>query len=87
MDQYRHPHESRHSIDEVVRWFDGCGITLLLTIPPVGGEQFTEDTELFRPHRQSRRVDHIASELGMLMGGGKDGGLFLMIGRKTLVGC
>ena len=87
MDQYRHPHESRHSIDEVARWFDRCGITLLLTIPPVGGEQFTEDTELFRPHPKSRRVDHIASELGMLLGGGKDGGLFMMIGRKQLVGC
>jgi hypothetical protein len=49
MDQYRHPHESRHSIDEVVGWFGRSGIDLVLTIPPLGGEQFTEDTELFRP--------------------------------------
>jgi len=85
MDQYRHPHESRHSIDEVVRWFDGSGINLLFTIPPLGGEQFTEDTELFRPRPLSTRVDHIAAELGMLLGGGKDGGLYMMIGRKQMV--
>jgi SAM-dependent methyltransferase len=82
MDQYRHPHESRHSIGEVMRWFDRSGIRLLFTIPPVGGEQFTDDTELFRPRSPSTRVDHVAAELGMLLSGGRDGGLYMMIGRK-----
>jgi SAM-dependent methyltransferase len=47
MDQYRHPHESRHSIAEVSRWYDAAGFDVVFTIPPAGGETFTEDTALF----------------------------------------
>jgi SAM-dependent methyltransferase len=82
MDQYRHPHESRHSIDEVVQWFGEAGIDLLLTIPPVGSEEFTEDTKLFLPRVPSGRLDHFATEFRMLLEGGNDGGLYMMIGRK-----
>jgi len=82
MDQYRHPHESRHSIDEVVQWFDRSGIDMLLAIPPVGGEQFTEETALFRTRSRSGRIDHVVTELAMLLSGGRDGGLYMMIGRK-----
>jgi len=82
MDQYRHPHESRHSIDEVIQWFDRSGIDMLLAIPPVGGEQFTEETALFRMRSRSGRIDHVVTELAMLLSGGRDGGLYMMIGRK-----
>lgn len=82
MDQYRHPHESRHSIDEVVRWFDRSEIDMLFAIPPVGGEQFTEETALFRPRSPSGHLDHVVTELAMLLSGGRDGGLYMMIGRK-----
>jgi len=82
MDQYRHPHESRHSMAEVARWFGRSGVDLLLTIPPVGGEDFTEKTELFRARPRGSRLDFVVSELEMLLAGGKDGGLYMMIGRK-----
>jgi SAM-dependent methyltransferase/uncharacterized protein YbaR (Trm112 family) len=82
MDQYRHPHESRHSMEEVARWFDRSGIDTLFTIPPVGGEDFTEETQLFRARPARSRLDYIVSELEMLLAGGKDGGLYMMIGRK-----
>jgi hypothetical protein len=82
MDQYQHPHESRHSMAEVEEWFGRSGIELLLTIPPAGGEDFTEDTQLFRPRPPRSRLDYVASELDMLLTGGRDGGLYMMIGRK-----
>ena len=82
MDQYRHPHESRHSMAEVQQWFARSGIDLLLTIPPAGGEDFTEQTQLFRPHSARSRLDYVVSELEMLLTGGRDGGLYMMIGRK-----
>jgi SAM-dependent methyltransferase len=82
MDQYRHPHESRHSMAEVERWFEQAGIDLLLTIPPAGGEDFTEETRLFRPRSRCSRIDLVTSELEMLLSGGADGGLYMMIGRK-----
>jgi SAM-dependent methyltransferase len=82
MDQYQHPHESRHSMAEVEEWFGRSGIELLFTIPPTGGEEFTEETQLFSPRRSRSRRDYLASELDMLLTGGRDGGLYMMIGRK-----
>jgi SAM-dependent methyltransferase len=82
MDQYQHPHESRHSMAEVERWFSRAGVDLLLTIPPVGGETFTENTPLFVARPPHSRLDYFVSELEMLLTGGKDGGLYMMIGRK-----
>ena len=82
MDQYQHPHESRHSMGEVEDWFRRSGVELVLTIPPVGGEDFTEDTQLFRARPTRSRLDYVASELEMLLTGGRDGGLYMMIGRK-----
>ena len=82
MDQYRHPHESKHSMHEVEQWFDHAGIDTLLAIPPVGGEQFTEDTPLFERRPPSGQLDQVMTELAMLLSGGRDGGLYMMIGRK-----
>jgi SAM-dependent methyltransferase len=83
-DQYRHPHESRHSMHELERWFDRAGIDPLLAIPPLGGERFTENTSLFSPRPRSSRLDQLMTELSMLLGGGRDGGLYMMIGRKRV---
>src|ERR1700751_5652489 len=49
-DQYRHPHETRHSIDEVLSWFDTAGIDFLSSIPAADGSSFTSNTRLFAPH-------------------------------------
>ena len=82
MDQYRHPHESRHSMSEVSRWFDRAGIEPLFSIPPIGGEQFTDRTPLFRARPPASALARFGSELEMLLTGGRDGGLYMMIGRK-----
>lgn len=81
-DQYRHPHESRHSMGEVERWFERSGIETLMSIPPAGGENFTEDTRLFAARARRKGLDYFVSELEMLLTGGTDGGLYMMIGRK-----
>jgi SAM-dependent methyltransferase len=81
-DQYRHPHESRHSMAEVERWFERAGIEVLTSIPPSGGEDFTDRTQLFSKRAQAKPLDYFASELEMLLSGGRDGGLYMMIGRR-----
>ena len=81
-DQYRHPHESRRSMVEVTQWFNQAGIDLLLTIPPAGGEMFTEETRLFEQRPLRRNLDYVLTEAEMLLTGGQDGGLFMMVGRK-----
>ena len=82
MDQYRHPHESKHSYDEVLRWFDTNGVEFLTGIPHPNGQDFTGHERLFDRHPRGTRLDRMMTQLGMLLNGGKDGGLFVMIGRK-----
>jgi SAM-dependent methyltransferase len=81
-DQYRHPHETRHSIDEVLGWFDAAGITFLSSIPAADGSPFTNETRLFTPHPRATTVGRWSTQMQMLLTGGRDGGLFIMIGRK-----
>jgi SAM-dependent methyltransferase len=82
MDQYRHPHETRHSMDELLGWFAEQGFHFTAAIPTIGDASFTEDMPLFAPRSPGTRRQRLASELEMLLTGGQDGGLFIMIGRK-----
>lgn len=81
-DQYRHPHETRHSIDDVLGWFDEGGVEFLSSLPAADGSPFTSATRLFEPHPRATSTARVASQLQMLLTGGRDGGLFIMIGRK-----
>lgn len=82
-DQYKHPHESRHSFDEVLRWFDESEVEPLTSVPMIGNEEFGDDTQLFAKHRMGTSLDRWGTQLNMLLEGGGDGGLFIMIGRKA----
>jgi len=83
MDQYRHPHESRHSFGEVLRWFDACGLEFVGSIPRSRAfEALRHDEPLFEPRPRGSILDRALVQLGMLLGGGREGGLFVMIGRK-----
>jgi len=82
MDQYRHPHETKHSIDEVLRWFDRAGFDFTSCIPTIGDTEFTNDMQLFEPHPKGAYLDRLSTEIEMMLSGGGDGGLYIMIGRK-----
>jgi SAM-dependent methyltransferase len=82
MDQYRHPHETKHSIDEVLGWFDQAGFDFTSCIPTIGDTEFTQVTKLFEPHAKGAYLDRLSTEIEMLLSGGVDGGLYIMIGRK-----
>jgi hypothetical protein len=81
-DQYKHPHESRHSMSEVLQWFDAAGFEFLSSIPAIGGAQIDNNWRLFAAHTRGTALDRFSTELGMLLSGGTDGGLYIMIGRK-----
>jgi SAM-dependent methyltransferase len=81
-DQYQHPHESRHSMDEVLEWFDASGVEFLSSLPAADGSSFTTATPLFAPQSRAMASTRLAAQLQALMAGGPDGGLFIMIGRK-----
>lgn len=82
MDQYQHPHETRHSMDEVLGWFDSYGVDFVNAIPHLDGSLFAASARLFGAHSRGSMATRIAVQFGMLAGGGVDGGLFMMIGRK-----
>lgn len=84
MDQYRHPYETRHSMDELLGWFDNAGFDFTASIPTIGDAEFADDLALFEPCSSGTSLNRLASEIEMLMTGGRDGGLFVMIGRKRI---
>jgi SAM-dependent methyltransferase len=83
LDQYRHPQESKHSYDEVIDWFDANGFEFLFSIPKIDSSPFSQHEKLFEPHDKGTKLDRWGAQLGMLLAGGVDGALFIMIGRKT----
>jgi 2-polyprenyl-3-methyl-5-hydroxy-6-metoxy-1,4-benzoquinol methylase len=81
-DQYFHPQERKHSMSEVIRWFDEAGFSFVSSIPRIIGS-FGENERIFVPQSAGTSFDRLLTEIGMLMTlyGGL-GGLFICIGRK-----
>jgi carbamoyltransferase len=81
-DQYRHPHESKHTIGEVLDWFERAGIEFVRGVPsPALGGDLGEDS-LFEPGPRGRGIEHLLVQLGQVVTGSREGGFFVMIGRK-----
>ena len=82
-DQYEHPVEKTHTFDEVLDWFDIHGIEFVNSIPSINGD---EDNLYFNNNIIGRGtlVSRIYSQIKMIFGRlGGEGGLFIMIGKKT----
>lgn len=82
MDQYKNPHESKHTIGEALRWFDIMGFEFVSSIPKSNGDQFSVDKRLSEVHRKGSKLDHLVVQRSDLLAGWRDGGFFMMIGRK-----
>ncbi len=82
-DQYRHPHESKHTIDEVLQWFDETGITCVRGVPSLTPSPTKLDkVNLFEPEPRGTIIDHVLVQAREVFTGSREGGFFLMIGRK-----
>ena len=83
-DQYQNPHESQHTIDEVLSWFDAHKIHFLNSIPKITPlDRLTPKEHLFNPHRRGTKLEHLISELFWSITQAREGGLFVLIGRKA----
>lgn len=59
-DQYEHPHESKHTIGEVLGWFDRTGFEFLNSIPNAASfEARGADEELFRANPRGTALDRL----------------------------
>lgn len=80
-DQYLHPQERKHTMSEVLDWFDQAGFAFVSSIPRIRGG-FSQHERLFQPQDAGTSMDRVLAETGMIFSHGHEGGLFIMIGRK-----
>ena len=80
-DQYIHPLESVHTIDEVLNWFKIHNIEFVSSIP---SSDFDYDYEnIFEMKSSGTFFSRILNQILMIFNSfGSDGGLFILIGRK-----
>lgn len=84
-DQYEHPHESSHTVAEVLRWFGENGIEYVSSLPKI--EPFGPTPKrIFRPREvagwRSGSLAHLVVQLGWIVTQNSGGGYFVLVGRK-----
>ena len=81
-DQYEHPVESLHTLDEVLKWFDENKIEFINSIPQCDISKETSKS-LFTKSSHGTFLSRFFSQISMLFNElGSDGGLFIVIGKK-----
>lgn len=82
-DQYQHPHESKHTMGEVLKWFDQTGFRFVNSIPKTKlMHDFTTEEKLFVESLKGNTLTRTAVQAYMIITGNREGGLFIMIGKR-----
>ena len=80
-DQYVHPLESLHTIDEVLKWFDNHNIEFISSIP--SSDYDYDYQNIFVKKSIGNFFSRILNQFLMIFNSlGSDGGLFVLIGKK-----
>ena len=81
-DQYEHPVESLHTIDEVILWFDKNDIEFISSIPSCDFKK-DQNINIFKKSSKGTILSRLFSQISMLFNNlGADGGLFIVVGKK-----
>ncbi len=81
-DQYSHPQESMHTINEVLEWFDKNNIEFISSIPSCDFE-ISDNSDLFVKQSKGNFLTRFLKQITMIFNAlGSDGGLFVLIGKK-----
>ena len=81
-DQYEHPVESLHTLDEVLDWFRVNDIEFINSIPKCN-LQDKESKNLFNKSSKGTFLSRLFSQISMIFNNlGSDRGLFVVIGKK-----
>lgn len=81
-DQYFNPHETWHSVDEVLTWFDENDVDFLSCYPPILGTDGENAKNMFSPADKGTRYQRTVTQLSWLSTIAREGALFDMIGRR-----
>lgn len=83
-DQYLNPHESKHTVSEVLGWFAQTGIQFVKSIPKTKlGASFSENEPLFQYEDPGTNAERWLKEVMMTLTNSGDSGFFVVIGRKV----
>ena len=83
-DQYYHPIESLHTLDEVLNWFKKNNIEFINSIPSCDFELNQNFENLFEKKPSGSFYSRIINQFTMIFNKlGSDGGLFIVIGKKN----
>jgi len=81
-DQYLHPQESLHTLDEVLKWFDNNNIEFISSVPQCDYSAY-ESSDIFLKQSKGNFLTRILNQLTMIFTAlGSDGGLFVVIGKR-----
>jgi len=81
-DQYFNPHETWHSIGEVLEWFDDNGIEFVNCMPRILGSSGEEAPGFFDPSDPGTRYQRFVTQVSWLGTIAREGALFDMVGRR-----
>lgn len=82
-DQYYNPHETWHSIDEVLDWFRANDVEYLNCRPRVVRSDEARGNGLFAKTGPGLRLLRVATQLSWIGTIAREGGLFVMIGQRA----
>jgi SAM-dependent methyltransferase len=86
-DQYEHPHESVHTVDEVLDWFRRNGVTYVSSFPKAELFSSSDVEKIFKARRSrglwSGRTAHLLVQLGWIVTQNSGGGYYVMVGQRT----
>jgi SAM-dependent methyltransferase len=86
-DQYEHPHESTHTVDEVLGWFARNGVSYVSSFPKAELLASSDVEKVFKPRRAGRlsgsSLGHVLVQLGWIVTQNDGGGYFVIVGQKA----
>ena len=86
-DQYEHPHESYHTVDEVLGWFRRNGVKYVSSYPKADLFTSSDVNKIFKPRNPNglfgSRAAHTLVQLGWIISQNSGGGYFVMVGQRT----
>jgi hypothetical protein len=71
------------TVYETIRWFEEDGSEVIRPVPgTIAFQSFDPKTPFFRKERQGNAFERTLVELGMVRSGSREGGSFIVIGRR-----
>ncbi|RPI25303.1 MAG: class I SAM-dependent methyltransferase [Acidobacteria bacterium] len=82
-DQYKNPHESKHTVGQVLHWLDRHQLTFIKSLPKTRfGQRFDKNERLFEPDLPGNPIERAIVEASQVVGQAAENGFFVVIAQK-----